>query len=110
MKKKRNACEFRRQNSWVGGADTTTDASSWGLTGVNAVFVIQTKAYTVELHLSVRWLPGSDRIGLSGEFVENCTKVTYLEINGYRIKYSSVLWLLELQTRRDRKVRRRYML
>jgi len=54
MKKKRNACEFRRQNSWVGEADTTTDASSWGLTGVDVVFVIQTKAYTVELHLSGR--------------------------------------------------------
>ena len=33
----------------------------------------------------------SDRLGPSGKFVESC-----LEIAGYRIKYSTVLWLLEL--------------
>jgi len=42
--------------------------------------------------------------GPSGKFVENSTKLTSLEITGYRIKYSTVLWLLELQIRRDRKV------
>jgi len=40
----------------------------------------------------------------SGKFVENCTKLICLEITGYRIKYSTVLWLLELQIRRGRKV------
>ena len=42
--------------------------------------------------------------GPSGKFVENATKLTCLEITGYRIKYSTVLWLLELQIRRGRKV------
>jgi hypothetical protein len=41
----------------------------------------------------------SDRLGPWGKFAENSTKLT-----GYRIKYSTVLWLLELQIRRGRKV------
>ena len=45
-----------------------------------------------------------DRFGPSGKFVENSTKLTCLEITGYRIKYSIVLWLLELQIRRGLKV------
>jgi len=45
-----------------------------------------------------------DRLGLSGKFVENSTKLTCLKITGYRIKYSRVLWLQELQIRRGRKV------
>jgi len=44
-----------------------------------------------------------DRFGPSGIFVVNSTKLTCLEITGYRIKYSTVLWLLELQDRRGRK-------
>jgi hypothetical protein len=58
--------------------------------------------YTVELHLS-----GSPiiRIGLALRVnVENSTKLTCLDIAGYRIKYSTELWLLELQIRRGRKV------
>jgi len=39
-----------------------------------------------------------------GKFVENSTKLIYHEITGYRIKYSTVLWLLELEIRRGRKV------
>ena len=40
----------------------------------------------------------------SGKFVDISTKLTCLEITGYRIKYSTVLWLVELQIRRGRKV------
>jgi len=32
-----------------------------------------------------------ERRGLSGNFVQNCTKLTCLEITGYRIKYGSVM-------------------
>jgi hypothetical protein len=32
-----------------------------------------------------------------GKFVENSTKLTCLDIAGYQIKYSTVLWLLDLQ-------------
>jgi hypothetical protein len=64
--------------------------------------------YTVELHLSGRWLSGSPiiRIGLAlrGKFVENSKKLTCLEITGYQTKYSTVLWLLELQNSHGRKV------
>jgi len=45
-----------------------------------------------------------DRLGPSGKFVEKSTKLTCLEITGYRIKYGTVLWLLGLQIRRGRKV------
>jgi len=44
-----------------------------------------------------------DRLGPSGKFVENLQKLICLEITGYRIKYSTVLWLLELQIRHGRK-------
>ena len=43
-------------------------------------------------------------LGSSGTFVENSTELTSLEITGCRIKYSTVLWLLEFQIRRGRKV------
>jgi hypothetical protein len=45
-----------------------------------------------------------DRLGPSGEFVENSTELTCLEITSYRIKYSTVLWLLQFRIRRGRKV------
>jgi hypothetical protein len=45
-----------------------------------------------------------DRLGPSGKFVEISTKISCLQITGYRIKYSTVLCLLELQIRRSRKV------
>jgi len=41
-----------------------------------------------------------DLLGPSGIFVDNSTKLTCLEITGYQIKYSTVLWLIELQIRR----------
>ena len=46
----------------------------------------------------------TDRVDPSGRFVENSTALTCLEITGYRIKYTTVLWLVELQIRRGRKV------
>jgi len=48
-----------------------------------------------------------DRLGPSGKFVENSAKLTCLEITGYRIKYSTVLWIVELQIRRGRTVQTR---
>jgi len=45
-----------------------------------------------------------DRLCPSGKFVENSTELTCLETTGYRIKYSTVLWLLELHIKRGRKV------
>jgi len=45
-----------------------------------------------------------DWLGPSGRFVENSSKLTCLEVTGYRIKYSTLLWLLELQIRHGRKI------
>jgi hypothetical protein len=38
-----------------------------------------------------------DRLGPLHIFVDNSTRLTCLVITGYRIKYSTMLWLLELQ-------------
>jgi hypothetical protein len=45
-----------------------------------------------------------DRLGPSGKFVESSTKLTCLQIAGYYITYSPVLWLIEFKIRRGRKV------
>jgi hypothetical protein len=50
--------------------------------------VIRTLAFRLAIYL--------DRLDRSGKFVDNSTKLTYLKITGYRIKYSTVLWFLEL--------------
>ena len=55
----------------------------------------------VELRLSKNGNP--EWLGPSRKFVENSTKRTCLEITGYRIKYNTVLWLIELKIRRGRK-------
>jgi hypothetical protein len=45
------------------------------------------------------------RIGLApGKFAENSTKLLCLDFTVYRIKCSTVLWLLELQIKPSRKV------
>jgi len=63
------------------------------------------KIYKIEVHLSEYWLPDyPDRLGPSGKFVENSTKLSCLEIMGYWIKHLTVLRLLELQIRRNRNV------
>jgi hypothetical protein len=53
--------------------------------------------------LFIRMANYSDRLGPCGKFVENSTKLTGLEITGYRIKYNTVLWLLEIKIRLGRK-------
>jgi hypothetical protein len=40
-----------------------------------------------------------DQLCPTGKFVGNYTKLTGLEVTGYRIKYSTVLWLLEIHIR-----------
>jgi hypothetical protein len=44
--------------------------------------------------LVVRVVDYPNRLSPSGKFVENFTKLCCLELTGYRIKYSTVLWLL----------------
>jgi hypothetical protein len=45
----------------------------------------------------------SGSAGTFGKFTDNSTTLNCFEITGYQIKYSTVLWLLELQIRRGRK-------
>jgi hypothetical protein len=45
-----------------------------------------------------------DRLGSLGKIDQNSTKLTCLEITGYRIKYRTMLWPLELQIRRGRNI------
>jgi len=44
--------------------------------------------------LFVRIANYPDRLSPSGKFVENSTRLTCFEITGYRIKFSTVLWLI----------------
>jgi len=76
--------------------------------GPLAVFYEQGKETSVfikyrRIYLYGRWLSGS-AWPVGGKFVDKSTKLTCLEITGYRMKYSKVLRLLELQIRRGRKV------
>ena len=59
-------------------------------------------AITVEVHLSGSCFSRS--VGTSDKFIVNSTKLTWLEITDYWIKYSTVLRLLGLQIRRGQKV------
>ena len=59
-------------------------------------------ATTVEVHLSGSWLSRS--VGTSDKSIVNSTKLTWLEITDYWIKYSTVLWLLGLQIKHGQKV------
>ena len=54
--------------------------------------------------LLIRTVNYPGRLGPWDKFVEHSKKLTCLEITGYRIKHSTVLWLLELQIRHGRKV------
>ena len=54
--------------------------------------------------LVIRMVDYPKRLGSSGKFVDNSTKLTCLEITGCQIKYSRVLRLLELQIWRGRTV------
>jgi len=46
--------------------------------------------------LVIRITDNPDRLGPCGKFVGISTKLTCLEITGFRIKYGTVSWLLEL--------------
>ena len=43
-------------------------------------------------------------VGTTGKFFVNSTKITCLQITGYRIQFSAVAWLLELYTWRCRNI------
>jgi hypothetical protein len=45
-----------------------------------------------------------DWLGPSGKFVQDSSKLTCLEVTGYPIKYSTLLWFLELQIMNGRKI------
>jgi hypothetical protein len=69
----------------------------------NCYFVKYSRTVLIRT-LVIRIANYPNRLGPSDKFVENSTKPTFLEITGCRIKYSTVLWLIELQIRRGRKV------
>ena len=52
----------------------------------------------------IRITNNPDRLGPCNKFIENSTRLPCLAITGYRIKYSRMLRLPELQIRRGRKV------
>ena len=70
---------------------------------VTAVIFLKYSRPPIIRTLVIRITDYPDRLGPSDNFVENSTKLSCLEITGYRINYSTVLWLLELQIRHNRK-------
>jgi len=75
-------------------ATCTPTASKYSKTPLIRKLVIQNANY-------------QDRPGLSGKFMENSTTLTALDITGYRIKYSTLLRLLEFQISMVESFRRR---
>jgi hypothetical protein len=76
------------------------------LTQNRAAILIKYSMTPIVRTLVVRTANYPDRLGRSGNFVENSTKLTCLEITGCRIECSTVqcYGCLELQIRRGRKV------
>jgi len=50
----------------------------------------------------IRFVNYPDRLVPSGKFDESSTEINCLEIIGFRIKYSAMLWFIKLQSRRGR--------
>jgi hypothetical protein len=67
-------------------------------------FQLKYSITTLNWNLVIRNSNNPVRLGSSGKFVENSTKLNCLTTTGYRIKYSTVLWLIELHISRCRKV------
>jgi len=63
---------------------------------------------TIEIRLSGYWSSGTPIIQIGLALRGNLSKILQnklcLDITGYRIKYSIVLWLVELQIRRGRNI------
>jgi hypothetical protein len=55
-------------------------------------------------HLHTNNTQNNTNINQTTQIITNSTKPTCLEITGYRIKYSTALWLTELQIRCGRNV------
>ena len=88
---------MKNWNIW----DFKTSADEWRKLTYEKVHYSRTPLIRT---LVIRIANYPDLLGPSSRFVENSTELTCREITGYRIKYSTVLWLLELQVRRGRKV------
>jgi len=71
----------------------------WGLSRQKHQYITTPLIWT----LVIRIANYPDVLGLSDKFVDNSTK---LEMAGYRIKYNTMLWFLELKIRHGRKVQK----
>jgi hypothetical protein len=82
----------------LGGSVRTINKNSEALAAANKearleIYANKTK-YNRTPHFWISNYP--DPPGPASTFVDNSTKKIYLEITGYQITYSTVLWLLEL--------------
>jgi hypothetical protein len=75
------------------------------IAGNSKYFVVSSNAkILIQLNSSYPNAGYPDRLGPSGKLVESSTNLTCLETTCNLIEYSTVLWLLELQISRGRKV------
>jgi hypothetical protein len=95
----------RRSSAWVWGSGVRCGGVTESTITKKLVMVVREYSRTPLIRtLVIRTASYPEWHDPSGKFVENSTKLTCLEITGYQIKYSTVLWFLELQIRRGRKV------
>ena len=79
-------------------------AQSLAIGVILGIFFSEYSIIPLNLKLVNRSSNYSDRLGPPSNFVENSTELTCLETAGYRVKYSTVLWLIEPKIRRGRRV------
>ena len=66
--------------------------------------LIQTQQISTYQDADIRIVHYSDRLGPLGKIRREIYKINWLKVTGFRIKYSRVLWLIELQIGLGRKV------
>ena len=94
-------------NSVVENGKTSEEAADFIFrvekSGAGNISVIYSRSPLIRMFV-IRIANYPYRVDPAGKFVANSTKLTYLEITRYQIKYSTVLWLTELQIRCGLKV------
>jgi hypothetical protein len=91
----------RNRRKWAVADLCLTPYGSWDrpqnfITFLDYSLIIQIIFESAKYYRIIRTANNPDRFGPADKLVENSTKLTSLEITGYRINYSTLLWFLEI--------------